>query len=299
MSDLTNDQQVDLNDPTLDPVVKAALIPQPSDPKEEKSTEEGEESPAAPTEEKTENEPKEEAVVEEANAEQAEAETTDKPTRKERREERKRFLESVRREQEQRATQREKLYQADPNYKPLEFESKDYDLTELEEDRAKYGQNEFYKGANTAAEIERKTAEQDNFWQATEYESKLLEREPEFAFLDENNTERFDPDKTAFINDSFLEFVGYDPQTKTVKRTDISYERYTRHLVENIKAWAEEMTENTEKNAAAQKGNSSIRPSGSSRKSLGPLKPGDITAMSDEEYERNKEEINRQILSAL
>lgn len=304
MADLTNDQKEE----NLDPVVKAAMIPQPSDQEEEKSTDKGEEQPAAPTEPKKEETPEpspnEKKEDQEANAGtekegEGEEDNPDKPTRKERREERKRFLDNVRREQEQKAQRRSDVYQPDPTYKPLEFENKDYDYKELEEDRSKYGQNEFFKGAKTAAETERFYADQDKFWQATEYESKMLEREPEFAFLNDQNPETFDPDKTAFVNESYLEFVGYDPNTNTVKRTDISFEKYTRTLVDQVKAWAEDLTENAEENMAAQRSNSSIRPGGSSRKSLGQLKPGDISAMSDDEYERNKEEINRQILAAL
>lgn len=308
MTDLTNDQnKVDLNDPTLDPVVRAAMIPQPSDSEEEKSTKQGEGKPAAPNGD--ENEEVVEPNRNEANKDDLEADADkngegeednpDKPTRKERREQRKAFLESVRREQEQKANRLDKVFQSDPNYKPLEFENKDYDYKELEEDRSKYGQNQFYKGAQTATQIAEKQAEQDKFWQATEYESKLLEKEPEFAFLDETNTETFDPDKTQFINESYLAFVGYDPNTSTVQRTDISFEKYARTLVNQVKSWAEDLTDDVEKNMAAQRSNAGIRPGGSPRKSLGQLKPGDISAMSEEEYQRNRDEINRQILAAL
>lgn len=303
MAILTKDQ-----DENLDPVVKAAMIPQPSDQEEEKSTGTGEESTAAPAEQETKETPEpseekkgnQEAEAEESNSEgESEEESPDKPTRKERREERKKFLDSVRREQEQKA-ERKDVYQSDPNFKPIDYENRDYDASELEEDRSKYGQNEYFKGAKTAAEAERFHAEQDKFWQSVGYESTMLERDPEFAFLNDSNPETFDPDKTAFVNESYLEFVGYDPRNNTVKRTDISFENYTRTLVNQVRAWAEDMSENVEENMAAQKGNSSIRPGGgSAKKSLGQLKPGDISAMSDSDYEANKDEINRQILAAL
>ncbi len=310
-------------DPTLDPVVRAAMITQPTDSEEEKSAkkldgdpaedpaEEKKEEVVVPDpekkEEKQEETPKEktpEPKTEKPKAEevkQKEGEELEDPpkTRKEKRAERKAFLESVRRNQEEKAIKREERYQADPNYKPLEFENKDYDHKELEEDRSKYGQNEFIKGAKTAAETEKYYAEQDKFWQATEYESKLLEKDPEFAFLDESNPENFDADKTADLNESYLELVGYDPKTSTVRRTDISFEKYVRHEVEKMKRWAEDIQEETEKNLVAQKSASGIRPGGSPKKSMGKLNPGDISRMSDEDYEKNRDEINRQILAAL
>lgn len=302
------DPNIDVNDESIDPVIRAAMIQQPSDQEEAKSADKTEVlTPEVPTENKEREDPEptqEEAKPEDlegkkADAEDTEEETTDKPTRKERREERKRFLDNVRREQEQKANNREQVYQADPNYKPLEFENKDYDFKELEEDRSKYGQNQFYKGANTAAEVERRAADQDKFWQATEYESRLLEREPDFVFMDDTKPETFDEDKAAFVNESYLAFVGYNQEDSTVQRTDISFEKYARTIVNQVKKWAEDYTDNTEKELAAQRSNAGIRPGGSSRKSLGQLKPGDISAMSTEEYERNREEINRQILAAL
>lgn len=301
------DPNVDLHDESIDPVVRAAMIQQPTDEKEEKSTQSGSESTAAPTD-KDKGEGVEPNLDEgkkddlEANPDkngEGEEESLDKPTRKERREQRKAFLDQVRREQEQKGNKTEKLFQGDPNYKPLDFENKDYDAKELVDDRNAFGQNQFYKGAQTAQQLVEKQAEQDKFWQATEYESKLLEKEPEFAFLDETNTESFDPDKTAFVNESYLAFVGYDPNTNTVQRPEISFEKYTRLLVNQVKTWAEDYSEDAERNAAAQKGNSGIRPSGSPRKSLGQLKPGDISSMSDADYEANRDEINRQILAAL
>ena len=314
-------------DPTLDPVVRAAMINQPTDTEEEKSTksldnpaEEPAEEKEVP-EEKSEQEPPEEKPepkeppekdegpetkdaekppeAEKPKEEEKAPEEEPRKTRREKRAERKAFLDSVRREQEQKADPREQRYKTDPDYKPMEFENKDYDLKELEEDRSKYGQNEFAKGAQTAAETEKWYAEQDKFWQATEYESKLLGKDPEFAFMDDTHPETFDEDRTADINEAFLAFVGFDPEKKTVYRTDISFEKFARYEVERIKRWAEELSDESEQNLVEQKSQSAVRPSGTPKKGLGVLKPGDISKMTDEEYEKNRDEINRQILSAL
>lgn len=89
----------------------------------------------------------------------------------------------------------------------------------------------------------------------------------------------------------------------TVDRTDISYEKFARREVAKMKRWAKEeaddATERTTKNIATQRKRQGIRPSGRSRKSLGAIRPGDISKMSDEELEKNEDEINRQILEML
>jgi len=117
--------------------------------------------------------------------------------------------------------------------------------------------------------------------------------------MDESHPETFDEDRTADLNEAFLAFVGFDPEKKTVYRTDISFERFARYEMERIKRWAEELSDESEQNLTEQKSQSAVRPSGTPKKSLGVLKPGDISKMTDEEYEKNRDEINRQILSAL
>jgi hypothetical protein len=69
-------------------------------------------------------------------------------------------------------------------------------------------------------------------------------------------------------------------------------------MVEKMEKWADDNSDDTETKLAAQNATTSIRPSGGTRKSLGALKPGDIAAMSDEDYEKNRDKINRQIASA-
>lgn len=295
-------------------LIKAALMDDPEDEKEEKSTDpkevagteeakktdgedekedpkaddkkvnaedEGNEDPADPAKEKTEEEANEDAKL----------------TRKERREERKKnFIESIKADNETKLNRREQLLQSDPNYKPVDYnEQSEFDVKVLDEDRTKYGNNKFSEGAKT----ERHYAEQENFWQRTEYEGKLLERDPKYAFLDETNPDTYDGDKAEELNGLYLELVGYDSATNTVKRTDLSYDKFVKHEVDRMRRWAAEENADTASSLASQASTSGIRPSGSASKGLGKLKPGDISKMSDENFAKYEAEIDRQIMSQL
>lgn len=286
-------------------LIKAALMDDPEEQKEESSTVATEVAGQGETE-KTPKEvvtPPEDKEVEddEGNVEtdksEEEANEDAKTTRKERREERKKnFLESIKADTETKNTNRERLLQGDPNFKPLDYtEQSEYDAKQLEEDRSKYGNNQFSKGAET----ERYYATQERFWDRTEFEGKLLENNPKYAFLDETNPDTFDADKAEELNGMYLELVGFDAQTNTVRRTDLSYDKFVRHEVERMERWAGESEANSSKNIVEQASRSGIRPSGSSRSGIGKLRPGDISKMSAADVEKNEAEIDRQILAML
>jgi len=62
---------------------------------------------------------------------------------------------------------------------------------------------------------------------------------------------------------------------------------------------ADERADEVRENITKQKKNQSVRPGSGKRKSLGALNIGDISNMSDEEFEKNEDEIDRQILNML
>jgi hypothetical protein len=311
MADKVEDQE-------LDPIVRAAMIPdpddEPSEGKESQKTESEEAKKSDKTEadnaatktEKTattENDDKkteDEKGKEDPNKEVPKPKTEDgkssdeqRQSRKERREERKqRFIEKIQREAKSTKTEPEKAEKTD--YKPLDYKEGQYDAKELQEDRDKYSEVK----ANEVRESERKLAEQDKFWTTLEYEAKILSFDPKYAFLDENSQD-FDEDRAATINEMYLELVGFNPKTKTVQRTDLSYEKFAKTFIDQMEEWAEERQAETVKNLAAQSANAGIRPSGSASQGLKKLKPGDISRMSQEEFEKNEAEIDRQILAEL
>lgn len=299
-------------DPTLDPIVRAAMLDDDEDEAEEdkssqatvedntENEDEKEETPEQPEEgnevEEAPSTEKEEGELEET--ETAEDGTERKLTRKEKREaKRQRYLDAIRKEGEQNSNRvRPELFQTDPNYKPLDYnQASEVEVEDLIADRNKYGQQNFQKGA----EVAQRLAEQQNFWQGVEFEDKLLTTDPKFAFLNENDPDNFDGDRAEELHELFFELVGYNPETNTVRRTDLSWEKFARKEVARMEQWAARNEDQIIQNAAAQRATTGIRPSGSATKSLGKLKPGDISRMSQAEFEKYEAEIDRQILAEL
>jgi hypothetical protein len=97
----------------------------------------------------------------------------------------------------------------------------------------------------------------------------------------------------------YLELVGFDAQTKSVQRIDLSYVKFAKTYIDKMENYADERQAETVKNLATQASNAGIRPSGSGSSGLKKLKPGDISRMSQEDFEKNEAEIDRQILAEL
>ena len=309
-------------DPNLDPIVIAAMLDDDEpDQEEEKSTETEDKSSQAADDksnhddsddddsdqEDQEDQEEGDEVVDDKSTEKEDVEDEDteneeddldkKPTRKEKREaKRKRYLESIRKEGEQTTQRRrDELFPTDPNYKPLDYNDvTELDVKDLQNDRTQYGQTNFSKGAK----LERFYADQEKFWQGVEYEDKLLQTDPKYNFLNEKS-KKYDPDLAEELHEKFFELVGFDPQTQVTRRTDISFSNFVRREISDREAWAARNEDQIVRNAAAQRSTASIRPGGSSPKSLGKLKPGDISRMSQKEFEKHEAEIDRQILAEL
>lgn len=255
--------------------------------------------------------------------EDADEEDEGKKTRKEKRAERKEnFMQSILKDNAKGGRRQTQV----PNYDPLKYdeEGKEYKPEELEADREKVGAINFVKGANAV----KYWAEQDQFWSELNNEAKITGYDPTLSFLSETTPDGkknpdFDADKTAEINETYFQLVGlkqyprmndkgqqlYDPQTRmplmvtTVEHPDVSYEKFARRYVQRMKSWADdtsdERVEETRDNVTRQKKKQGVRPGGGSRKSLGAIKTGDISRMSDEDFDKNEAEIDRQILNML
>lgn len=251
-----------------------------------------------------------------------EEEEPEKKTRKEKRQERQEdFLSSIRKDN---AT--DDLLPAVPQYQPINYndEDREFKPEELAQDREKLATVRSAQAAQQAQYV----AKQQNFWRELDSESKIIGYDPSLTFLAETTpdgkpNEKFDPDKASEINEMYLNLVGFKQHPKrdqngnvivdnsgnpvvshmTVDRTDLSYEKFARKYVKNMTNWAnefaEERVDEVAKNLKGQKKRQGIRPNGGGRKSLGALNLGDISNMSDEELDKNEDEIDRQINSML
>lgn len=321
-------------DEILDPIVAAALFDDPTDDDEEKeltakALKEAEEAEGNADEDKDDDDEEleekkveDDKELEEEKSEEPEnkpAEKSEEPhkSRRERREERK--LSFVK-DNPKLTEERKQLFQADPNYKPLDYEAQEeFKSDVLASDRENYGKNEFAKGAAIGEEL----AEQEHFWEKTSLEAKLLTADPAFNFLAEelpDGTENpdFDEDMASEVNELYLAKAGFkeiklyddagrpifDPNTglhmkrAIVTNTKVSYEETARNYVKNLNKLAERKAEESRANLESQRKRQGIRPSGGSHKAMGPLQPGSFAKMTDEEFEKYDKESDDYILSA-
>lgn len=240
----------------------------------------------------------------------------DKLSRKERREQRKQsFLDEISSKQPD-SKGRDQLFNVQP-YTPLDYDKQDeFKTDELLQDRNAFGDYRFAQGAK----IERYYAQQERFWDNVSHDNELLLTDPKYKFLDEKSSD-FDEDKAGDVNELYLQIVGYqerpvtdasnqpvvDPATgqpkvvATVRRTDIPYGRFVEAYVKRMNDWADEQVADNAKQIATQRSNQGIRPGGSARKStsLGKLRPGMISKMSDDDFEKHEAEIDAQIADML
>lgn len=280
----------------------------PETPESEEETPETEEAP----EQEESDEPAETEEKPEAKAEEAEP----KPkTRKERRAERKAHYDSIRKERKEYAPP---LPQAE-RYDPMDYSKPEtdesgqpyFDPGKLTEDREKFAKAEAAKAAREAVESERFLHDQNRFWGEMELEGRLLEADPDFKFMDENS-EEYDEDLVAEINDQFFTTVGYteipatdqsgqpiiDPNTgqqvirKYVRDTGVSYEKFAKNFVSRLNKLAESRSEKSTEELVAAKSRQGVRPSGS-RKGPKIDTPEDIAALSPEEFKANAERIEQ------
>lgn len=215
----------------------------------------------------------------------------EKPTRKERRaERRKSFLESI-----QKDTPPPPELPKPEDYNPLKYEEAvdsegQVDTKKLEEDREKYAKTEAQKAANEAALKTHYQAEQQRFWDSVTTESKSLVKEEGYEFLNEDS-EEFDADKAERINGLYLTMVGHDQKSGTARRTDLSYDKFVREYVGQLREFAEEEAAKSQKNIAKQASNTGVRPDSKVRTGPSIDTPGDIRKLSDEEFEKNEKKI--------
>lgn len=293
----------------------------PSSETEETTSPSEGETPEAPSDTGEEDQPTEEATEEKTDADTAEetpSEEATTETRKDRREarkqdflERKRYLDSIRKD-----TPTESVSATKPDYDPIDYtkppEDGEFDPTELVKDREAYGKAK----AAEAAEAERFRSAQEKFWESVSSEHKLLVKEDQFKYLDQESDD-FDPDRAADLNERYLATVGYTeiprkdangaPITdatgqpvidRLVRDPSISFEKYARLEQQRLDAYAEAKLAEAKKNLTTQSAQSGVRPSGT-RKGPQITSASDIAKMSPEDFEKHKEQIEAQALKML
>lgn len=206
------------------------------------------------------------------------------------------------------------------NYNPIDYSAtEELKVGDLQADRDKYGASKMAEGAQIAAHY----AEQDKFFTDLSVESRILTTDAKYKFLDDTDKKNFDAEKAADLNERYLALVGfkqqyqtdaqgnvlYDPKTRqpvvlsSVEHPELSYEKFVKAEVARMERWAnkstEDAVESTTKNLTSMKKKQGIRPGGGGRKTIGALNLGDISKMSDEDFDKHEAEIDKQILNML
>jgi hypothetical protein len=307
LDDEEEDEEADDADKT-DKTPKAPDAKKPGD-KVEKPEDEG----------KPEDKAAKPAKSDEGKPPEGEEEDQDRTTRKEKREQRRQeFLDSLKPKTRQLSAREQLLAAADPNYKPLDYESADkFNTADLAKDRELYGQNAMARGAA----LERHYQTQERYWERTKHEEELLYADPKYAFLNEEDKEHFNPDRAEIINGLFTQLIGYketpiidrrtglqmvDPTTgqpmiqSSVARTDLSYKDFVKGYIENMEEFAEETDQRTAGELAQARAHQGIRPGGGkgNKRTKTNFRPGSFATMTDDEFDDADAESDEQILSA-
>lgn len=145
-------------------------------------------------------------------------------------------------------------------------------IAKLTADRDKSNQAMYDKGLEQANSI--------RFLTRLEVDAPRVETK--YKFLDKND-EEFNPQAADAMNSKYLQFVGWDAKTQTVKHADIRYADFVEAEVEFAQDLAQHMVADTQKNIKKQAANTGLRPDGGSAKKLNLNKSPE--SMSDEELD--------------
>lgn len=142
----------------------------------------------------------------------------------------------------------------------------------LEDDREKYADQRYQEGLEQAKSIQF----------TTRLELDAPKVEAKYTFLDPSS-EDFNPHTAEAMNNKYLSFVGFDPNTGRVRDANIRYADFVEAEMEFANAVAERQIQESTKRVVKQAAQTSLRPDGSSAKRLNLNKaPED---MSDEELD--------------
>jgi uncharacterized protein YerC len=167
-------------------------------------------------------------------------------------------------------------------YKPIEYGEQEYQIADLEKDRQQYGEMQRQQGLSQAQDIARTTVWRDSVDRDNDY----IDRK--YPMLDENSPE-FDPDIANLINQQFLQVVGFNGSTVA---NPIRYRHFVEAQFELADRFATSRNAETAQNVARQAAQTSVKTGSNTRKgSRDWSEPGAIAALTPEEYQKHKPEI--------
>lgn len=146
-------------------------------------------------------------------------------------------------------------------------------IRKLDEDRRMASDMAFSQGLERSKSIQ--------FHTRLEIDAPIVKGK--YPELDDRNKEKFDPGLADAINSMYLDSVGFDAKTDTVRNSSVRYADYVDSIFELGDRIATGRVEKSVKNVAKQASKAGIRPDGSSSKRLDLNKP--ISQMTNEELD--------------
>lgn len=134
----------------------------------------------------------------------------------------------------------------------------DYDLDQINGLAQDFGQQRYNEGLAQANSLA--------FQTRLEIDAPRVAQK--YEILDQNS-DNFDPGRASFINELYLQTVGYDPTTGTVKNPNIRYEEFADGIMELVDTAASAKNADSSKNLAKQAAQTGVRPSGVAKKYSG------------------------------
>lgn len=148
--------------------------------------------------------------------------------------------------------------QQQPQYQPRQqrqiIGEGDYDLDQVNGMAEQYGAQRYQEGL----------AQANALAFSTRLEIDAPKVATKYGVLDQNS-DNFDPGVAAFINESYLKTVGYDPQAGSVQNNNIRYEEYVDGMMELVETLSQGKAADSTKNLAKQAAQTGVRPSGVSK----------------------------------
>ena len=175
-------------------------------------------------------------------------------------------------------------------YKPADLSEMEYDpetLKLLEEDRQRIAADAYQQGAG-----ERNRQIQERFMDRFEVDAdRVVAKYPQ---MDEDS-QNFDPDLAADLNEKFLAYTGYDERTGVFHNPIMRYKDFVDAEMATLERYSSTRNAETAKNVAKQVSRTGVRPGGGSRKPTVDLSPNGIRNMTPEQYEKNRPAIEAEI----
>jgi hypothetical protein len=131
-------------------------------------------------------------------------------------------------------------------------------IKQLQDDRRREGEAQYNEGLKRAEFLDWRTS--------LKIDAPNVEKK--YPILDPSNREQFHPGVADAVNNWYLKMSGFDPNSKTVTNSDVSYADFVDGYMELVQETAGQKNAQTAKNIAKQAAATGLRPDGSSAKRL-------------------------------